>query len=130
MVADIRNKDGKTQLIYKLPFRYGYSNILTMAQRIIDNYLVSVNSIRTSALVGSHEYEHRLLLHIRKERIQQCGSLQKEQGVLYLRGCISGYCGNVEFVWFNQTNIIGVLVSDIDRGHIADFDAIIEDVMS
>lgn len=127
-LLNTQSQNGQVQLLFQLPHGYGYNSILDAAQYVIDNHLISIESVRTALLMGLNEHEYRLVLLLHNSRIRKCKSLKKEKGVLFLRGKINCFERSVEFLWFNQTSVIGVLLSDLDKHNFEIIDSIIEDI--
>ena len=103
--------------------------MLDMAQFIIDYYLINVRSFRVSLFVGQPEKEYRYLLSLHGNRINKCKELQIEQGVIYLKGESSILDDEIEIVWFNQLNIIGVAGNYGDDYHITRVELMVDDII-
>ena len=128
--TDVRTKDGKTQLMFSLPRPYGYESILRMSQFVVDVFLnKTVFSIRTCLLSGLPEQEHRIRLWFHGNRIDKCPSLTRESGMLFLRGRHAPYKESIEFVWFNQTNSLGVLFSEKEKSVSNDIYELVDKMM-
>lgn len=126
---NIKFIDGKYKYLFELPFGYGYSAMLDMAQFIIDHFLRRVRSFRVSLFVGQPEKEYRYLLSLHGNRINKCKEIQIEQGVIYLKGESSILDDEIEIVWFNQLNIIGVAGNHGDDRHIARIESMIDGIL-
>lgn len=128
---DIRFVEGKYKYLFKVPFGYGYSSMLDMAQFIIDHYFLKrVRSFRVSLLAGQAEKEYKFLLSLHGNRISKCKQLQIEQGVIYLKGESSILDDEIEIAWFNQLDIIGVAGNHGDDNHIARIESMLEDIVN
>ena len=128
---DIRFIDGKYKYLFELPFGYGYSLMLDMAQFIIDHYFSrKIQSFRVSLLLGQPEIEYKFLLSLHGNRISKCKKIQKEQGVVYLKGESSILDDEIEIVWFNQLNIIGVAGNYGDESHITRIELMLDSIVS
>lgn len=116
---EIRLHDGKYKYLFELPCGYGYAMMLEMSQFVIDTFLGGkISSFRVSLLPGRREREFKFLLRLHKNRIDKCNTLQAEMGVIYLKGKSLFLEDEIEVVWFNQTNIIGVAGNYGDKYHI------------
>mgnify|MGYP006916131885 CR=1 FL=1 len=116
--------------LFELPYGYGYDRMLTMAQFVIDYYLSGkVGSFRTSILPGSKEKEYKCLLQLHGNRVDRCKRIQKEHGVIYLSGKSSKLDDDIEIVWFNQTNIIGVASHFGDKYHETKIEMMLESII-
>lgn len=115
---DVVYFNGKYKYLFEIPFRYGYVKMLDMAQYVIDYYFFNnISSFRVSILAGMQEKEYKCILRLHRNKLNKCKKIQEEHGVLYLRGESVLLDDEIEVVWFNQTNIIGVAGNSGDEYH-------------
>lgn len=129
--SEINSQFGLHQIIFNLPSRYGYCSMLKMAQVLIDNYFDGrVLSFRESIVSGMKPKEYKYWLWLYGNRIDKCRIIQHEHGVLYLKGKSGLLNDTVEFAWFNQTNILGVLTHYDDDAYITTVGGIVDHLIT
>lgn len=126
---EIRFIDNKYKYLFELPFSYGYATMLNMAQFVIDSFFSGkLMSCKVSLLVGMPEKECNYLLKFNNYRLDRCKKLQKEYGVIMLKGKSEILDDEIEIAWFNQTNILGVAGSFGDEMHRAKVELLLDEI--
>lgn len=123
--------DNKYKYLFELPFGYGYVMMLDMAQFVIDRYFSGkVLSFKVSILAGWQEKEYKCLLRFHRYRIDRCKAMQKEHGVICLKGNSQILDDEIEIAWFNQTNILGVAGNYEDEEHRIKVESMLDEIVS
>lgn len=127
---DIRFYNGKYRYLFELPLGYGYAMMLDMAQFVIDSYFGGrILSFRVSLLPGLKEREYKHLLRLHRNCILKCKIIQREQGVICLKGRSLFLDDKIEIVWFNQTKTIGVAGNFEDTYHTSRVELMIDSII-
>ena len=123
--------DDKYKYQFELPFGYGYVMMLDMAQFVIDHYYLGRTiSLKVSLVAGQREKDYTCLLKFHRNRLYKCKVIQKERGVISLKGESLVLDDEIEIVWFNQTNILGVASNYGDESHKTKIELMIDEIIN
>ncbi|MGN0764381.1 MAG: hypothetical protein ACI4MK_13370 [Aristaeellaceae bacterium] len=96
------------QFDYRWPHRFGYDFMLRSAQWLMDHGMPA-KTLTTAAITGAPETEHAQQLQ-EGLTLKECAG--REAGVLALGGFSATAHGLLKIVWFNQTDLVRVFITE------------------
>ncbi len=101
---------------FQIP-RYGYEQMLHMAQYVIENELSPVQTVTTAPIAGGKETEVIAAVRASGDDLFACPATATETGVLCVGGLSPAVQGLVKVCWFNQTGVLRIFSSAPERAY-------------
>ncbi|MBR4888245.1 MAG: hypothetical protein IKU17_03790, partial [Clostridia bacterium] len=103
---------------FQIP-RYGYEQMLRMAQYVIENELSPVQTVTTAPIAGGKETEVIDAVHASGDDLFVCPATAPETGVLCVGGLSPTLKGLIKVCWFNQTGVLRIFSSAPETDYIS-----------